>query len=423
MIRRFIAIGLIFSCVSVAWFVLGGVTSQRTHTADATLRSQVVRLWGAPQVQMPPSVTATLRVTKQVESLEEGKRIVRKVEEDLVDKVAPEGSDVQVKLDLAHRQKGLLWYATYNVTFGAAYEIVNDSAHARRFEIALPFPAKQAVFDDLQFEISGKSWTAAPASTRDRIAGTVDLEPAERIVLNVGYRSQGMDRWSYGFGEGVAEVRNFRLAMRTNFNDIDFPEDGMSPGRKERAGEGWLLNWDFKRLVSGVSITMLMPEKLQPGPLASQIVTFAPVSLLFFIVVLLTIGIVRRVDLHPMHFLFIAASFFAFHLLFAYLADQVSINAAFAIAAVTSLALTTSYLRVAFGNRFAFLAAGTAQLVYLVLFSYAFFFKGLTGLAITIGAVATLFVLMQTTARIDWNEIFARHRAATPPDPAALSVC
>ena len=32
-----------------------------------------------------------------------------------------------------------------------------------------------------------------------------------------------------------------------------------------------------------------------------------------------------------------------------------------------------------------------SQLVYLVLFSYAFFFKGLTGLTITIGAVATLF--------------------------------
>jgi hypothetical protein len=93
--------------------------------------------------------------------------------------------------------------------------------------------------------------------------------------------------------------------------------------------------------------------------------------------------------------------------LFAYLADQVPIHVAFVIAAATSLALTTSYLRLVLSNRFVFLAAGTAQLVYLVLFSYAFFFKGLTGLTIAIGAVATLFVLMQTTARVNWNEIFA----------------
>jgi len=166
-----------------------------------------------------------------------------------------------------------------------------------------------------------------------------------------------------------------------------------------------------------------MPEKLQPGPLASQIATFAPVSLFFFIVVLLTIGIVKGVEIHPMHFLFLAASFFAFHLLFAYLADQMAIHMAFVIAATTSLALTTSYLRVVFGARFAFLAAGTAQLVYLVLFSYAFFLKGMTGLAITIGAIVTLFVLMQATARIDWNGIFAKRLKPGPPDPAALSVC
>ena len=47
-----------------------------------------------------------------------------------------------------------------------------------------------------------------------------------------------------------------------------------------------------------------------------------------------------------------------------------------------------------------------------MLFSYAFFFKGLTGLAITIGAIATLFVLMQTTARVNWNQIFAARPAA-----------
>jgi len=49
------------------------------------------------------------------------------------------------------------------------------------------------------------------------------------------------------------------------------------------------------------------------------------------------------------------------------------------------------------------LLVGYAVLIYLVGFSYAFFFQGFTGLAITIGAIVTLFVVMQMTARIDWN--------------------
>jgi hypothetical protein len=42
-------------------------------------------------------------------------------------------------------------------------------------------------------------------------------------------------------------------------------------------------------------------------------------------------------------------------------------------------------------------------MVYLVGFSYAFFLDGFTGLAITIGAIVTLFIVMQMTARIDWR--------------------
>jgi hypothetical protein len=55
--------------------------------------------------------------------------------------------------------------------------------------------------------------------------------------------------------------------------------------------------------------------------------------------------------------------------------------------------------------------AGLAQLIYLVLFSYAFFFKGFTGLAITIGSIVTLFVIMQVTGRTNWEEKFAKSKS------------
>ena len=48
------------------------------------------------------------------------------------------------------------------------------------------------------------------------------------------------------------------------------------------------------------------------------------------------------------------------------------------------------------------------QLVYLVLFSYTFFFEGFTGLAITILCVVTLFIVMQMTAKMDWEAIFKK---------------
>jgi hypothetical protein len=66
-------------------------------------------------------------------------------------------------------------------------------------------------------------------------------------------------------------------------------------------------------------------------------------------------------------------------------------------------------IHIALWRSFAGVEAGIKQFVYLVLFSYAFFFKGYTGLAITIGAIITLFVVMQMTGRIRWADKF------TPP--------
>jgi len=140
---------------------------------------------------------------------------------------------------------------------------------------------------------------------------------------------------------------------------------------------------------------------------AARIIFFAPVSLLFFVTVLLVLGVLGGESLHPMHFFFLSAGFFSFHLLLAYLVDHLDIHVSFLIASAVSVFLVVTYLIKVAGMTFAVQRAGVAQLVFLVLFSYAFFFEGYSGLTVTIGSVLTLFVLMQATARVDWNEVFA----------------
>jgi hypothetical protein len=94
--------------------------------------------------------------------------------------------------------------------------------------------------------------------------------------------------------------------------------------------------------------------------------------------------------------------------------DHISVHAAFATASAVSIFLVVSYLRLVVGLRFAAVEAGGAQLIYLVLFSYAFFLQGFTGLAITIGAIVTLFVAMQMTGRIRWGEKFVEYNSGGP---------
>jgi inner membrane protein involved in colicin E2 resistance len=170
---------------------------------------------------------------------------------------------------------------------------------------------------------------------------------------------------------------------------------------------------------------MEMPQKLNPGPFVARVSFFAPVSLFLFFFLIFIITTVRGINLHPMNYFFLAAAFFSFHLLMAYLVDHVDAYLAMGISTVVSIFLVVSYMRLVVGSRFALVEVGLSQLVYLVLFSYAFFLEGYTGLTITICCILTLGILMQLTGKIDWERQFrsatAPPQAAPPPPPPVVS--
>lgn len=49
-----------------------------------------------------------------------------------------------------------------------------------------------------------------------------------------------------------------------------------------------------------------------------------------------------------------------------------------------------------------------------------FFFDGLSGLTIAIGAVLTLAILMRATAQLDWSEVFALRKRRGHDEPPVL---
>src|SRR5690606_31650124 len=103
---------------------------------------------------------------------------------------------------------------------------------------------------------------------------------------------------------------------------------------------------------------------------------------------------------HPINYALLGGAFFAFHLLFSYSADHLSVPWAFGISSVVSLTLVVSYLRLVVSPKFALREAALGQLVYLIGFSLAHFWDGFTGLTITVLAIVTLFLLMQATGRM-----------------------
>ncbi|HEY2956063.1 MAG TPA: inner membrane CreD family protein [Candidatus Eisenbacteria bacterium] len=399
----------------LAWVVLGTSLVARTGEWSGDLKPQVQKLWGPPLEQGPPSASYGVKheVQTTVTRRDAAGRTIEvpgtKVVQESV-AVPIEASDLQVRLALEHRRKGLLWFPTYGVDFSGRYAFVNPSAELKLLTIVLPLAGENTVYDG--FEVRDGSGIPCEADFRGGSAvWKARLAPHERREFTVKYGSRGTSTWKYRPTEGTSRVKNFRLAVTTNFGNVDFPPGSISPSSHARERGGWRGEWSFQSLVANAPVGILLPERLNPGPLAARITFFAPVGLLFYFFVLAMVAHARGQSLHPMNYFFIGCAFFAFHLLFAYLVDHLSIGPSFAIASATSILLVLTYARLFTGWGFALRLMGPAQLLYLVLFSYTFFWEGFTGLAITIGAILTLFVMMQYTGRVGWDQPQLRRAA------------
>jgi len=376
-IKKLALVVVIFLVATAAWHVLGATIVSRTSSAQQSLGDDVARMYGPELVQPAPVITP---------------------EGDAQAALGPDTTDITCRFEHENRYRGLIWFSVYRVAFHATYTLRPTVPGRATFAMGLP---EGANLDRLVARAGGRDLSVE----RGVITGALDLAPGAPVEIVVSYVSTGQDSWTYApRGE---DLRDFRLAATTNFDAIDYPSFGLSPTRpaEEVDGGGREARWEYDRLLPARNrvIGIVMPSRPSAGALAARIAQFAPVSLFFFLTVMITIQLIRNLRLHPINYLQISAGFFAFHILLGYLVDHVTIHVAFWVSAAVSVFLVVSYLRLVLGMKSAILYAGAAQMVYLVFFSYAFFWQGWTGLTVVIGAVTTLFLIMQLTGRIDWE--------------------
>jgi hypothetical protein len=389
--RSLFAVGFIFICTAAGWFMLGGALTHRSMDRSGTLIQEVKQTWGPELRQRHPVAWYESPVHSSGRST-----------------VNPGMSRVRVDLQYEPKRKGLFWYRTYQAQFEADYEIPNPTPIEQTVYVAFSLPSPDASYNAFTFELEGAG-VDEPLLRDGVITQAVTIPAQSAAPLRVTYHARGLNRWDYDLN-GAPRVQDFQLSMRTDFDAINFPGGTASPtDRSEIKAGGWDLLWDYPDVIGAQSIGMDMPKVLNPGPIASRISFFAPISLLFFFAVLLILGAVTGMNLHPMNYFFLAAGCFPFQLLFAYTVDLMPIHLCFFLSATVSIGLVCGYLQAVGGRRLTRIAL-PAQFAYMVLFSYSFFFDGLSGLTIAIGAVLTLAVLIVATAKLYWSEVLVSRK-------------
>ena len=404
MIRRYVVLGVVWAGCTAAWMLLGATLLVRSGETSSALVDEVHQLWGPPLDQAAPGGQYTeQRPREERRTLYDAngrpyESTVQKMEEVAIP-LPLVSTQARVSLALEHRQKGLLWFPTYAAEFEGRYVVLNDTAVTRVVTMSFPLPARGAIYDG--FEVLDEKGQALAAEVDGGAAHWfLTLAPGARHAFTVRYRTRGTSSWTYRpAAGGGAVIRDFSLDVRSNAGGIDFSPGSISPSRAASEGHGWRGTWEFRSLVGSAPISLDLPQRTNPGPLAARITFFAPVALLFYFFVVGLLAEGRGHRLHPLSWFLIGCAFFADHLLFAYLADHLPLWVALSLSSAVSILLAVTYAQWLVGWRFALREMGLAQLVYLVGFSLTFLLKGFTGLSITVGAILTLFMMMQVTGR------------------------
>ncbi len=410
---RLIAIGFIWVGCAVAWVVLGSTIVHRTDEVSGSLNGEVYALWGPPRVQQPPRAVYRW-VEKTQEKLTEyddkGRPKVSVVErEETKEHPIPlVSSKLAVDLKLEHRRKGLLWFPTYGLGFDGRYAIASDLPQAHELEVSFPLESGSVVYDG--FVVRDALGRELPVTLEQgRAYWTVKLAPGERHGFQVGYQSRGTSRFQYGgdggLGGAAGQAKDFELVMKTNFANVDFPAGTLSPSGHAAKDGGWeghleVLEHRHQRagrrraaaaaepgaarledhvLRAGRAAVLLLRRRGARGRAGPE---HPPDELLLLRLRLLRLPPALRLPARPRR-------------------DPAELRDRLGGCRSSSSSATRACSP---AGRFAVREMAIAQLIYLVLFSFTFFWDGFTGLAITIGAVLTLFVMMQITGRMDWRK-------------------
>lgn len=408
-VKKLIAVAIIYLFTCAAWMILGVSNLTRTDESFRTLKNEVISLYGDALTINAPEFYS--KIKKYREKITDGTTVNTEYFEKVNYEISK--SNVEIDINLDQRKKGNLWFPTFKTKFNGKYEFkINNPSEDRnkKYYLFTTLGSSNSIYDNIQLSINNEDVANVIPLIRKKEIEII-LPQSGIIELDISYECTGMENLTYFISpnqEDISQINDFLLTIKTDFKNYDFPNNMMSPIEKTDMGSGYELTWRFNKSVTGKDIGIIIPNKLNPGAIVSRVTFFAPISLLFFFVVIFVISIILKFDIHPMNYFFLAATFFSFHLMYSYFSDYLNIYVTFAIASVVSLILTVTYLRIFSPNKLSYVFAPLTQFIYLIIFSFSFFFKGMTGVIVTICSVITLFILMQTTAKVNWESVFSK---------------
>lgn len=355
--------------------------------------------WGG-EIGIVPPVFSLERTYTETQYNKDAKQYeeVRKTERF---NLVPKSIKIATTLDYAEKIRSLLVFNAFEVHNQETYTIVNTAQYAGELQVKVTKPENANLLYDYTIAIPSEGNLVVRPVMDGTVALLPVLEPGQELDVVITYSTKGMDIYKYNLSAYQNNViQGLTADITLNTKNYAIYREGI-PHTETPTADGASLRFDVKDFSTTQDMGVAFLERQQYLNQIQSLMSYSPVSLALFLVVVFMFSQIFAVKFNPFHYLFLGMINVFYYLFVAYLIRFFGIVPTFAISIALTAAMFLLYAPNVFGKFFAYRVVGVYLFLLTVVFSLIFLAPIFQGLLFVILIFVIFMSIMVFVGRSD----------------------
>jgi inner membrane protein involved in colicin E2 resistance len=387
--------------LAIAGAIILGLTASRVGEHKSSTYGYAYYLfqegWGGEIGIVPPEFSLERTYTErkfnndaeQYEEVEKTQRFV----------LVPRSISIDTDLIYGERNWDMLIFNAFEVHNKETYVLVNDTAYSGSFQVKVTKPENANLLYDYTISVGNQV-------TRPVMDSSVEILPkmdvGEQVEIVITYSTKGMDIYKYNLSAYQNSViQDLDAKIKLNTQEYNIYREGL-PHTQDFASDGSaMLHFKTSDFSTTQDMGVAFLERQMYLDRVQQLMSYSPVSLALFLVVVFIFSQIFNVKFNPFHYLFLGVIDVFYYLFVAYLIRFFGVVPTFGISIALTAVMFILYAPNVFGKWFAFRVVGVYLFLLTVVFSLIFLIPIFQGLFFVILVFLVFMSIMVFVGRSD----------------------
>ncbi len=355
--------------------------------------------WGGEIGIVPPEfkLKRTYEVS-QYNSVSEQYEIIEKTEQI---PLTPKSIRIDSTVDYGEQERALLVFNAFKAQTTETYVITNKTNYSGELLVDLTKPRDANLMYDYKIVLPAQDNLVVQPTMEKSVVLRPKLSAGEQVEIIITYTTKGMNVFKYNLSAYQNNViENLQAQIKLNTRDFEIYRFGL-PHKTDLTPTGANIQFNIDDFSTTQDLGVTFVSKQMYLDQIQSLMTYSPISLVLFLVVIFFFSQIYAVKFNVFHYLFIAMIDVFYFLFVAYLIRFFGVVPTFGVSIALTAAMFLVYCPNVLGWHFASRIAGVYLFLLTVIFSLIFLMPIFRGLLFVILVFLIFMSIMIFVSRSD----------------------